>query len=69
VIVTHELGQAHRISDVLAFMYAGHIIEFGPTAQMFEKPREAATQEYLSGGLVTFPADDELAELVEGGAA
>jgi phosphate transport system ATP-binding protein len=69
VIVTHELGQAHRIADFLAFMYAGHIIEFGTTKQMFETPREAATRDYLSGGLVTLPADDELAELVEGGAA
>jgi phosphate transport system ATP-binding protein len=61
VIVTHELGQAHRISDYLAFMYAGHIIEFGPTKQMFESPRDPATREYLSGGLVTLPADDESA--------
>jgi phosphate transport system ATP-binding protein len=69
VIVTHELGQAHRISDFLAFMYAGHIIEFGPTKQLFEAPRESATREYLAGGLVTLPADDELAGLVRGGAA
>jgi phosphate transport system ATP-binding protein len=61
VIVTHELGQAHRISDFLAFMYAGHIIEFGPTKQMFESPRDPATREYLSGGLVTLPAGDESA--------
>jgi phosphate transport system ATP-binding protein len=69
VIVTHELGQAHRISDFLAFMYAGHIIEFGETRQMFERPSQASTHEYLSGGLVTIPADDDLADLIEGGAA
>jgi len=68
VIVTHELGQAYRISDYLAFMYAGHIIEFGTTKQMFEDPRESATREYLSGGLVTLDEDDDLSELVEGGA-
>jgi phosphate transport system ATP-binding protein len=69
VIVTHELGQAHRISDFLAFMYAGHIIEFGPTKQLFESPREAATGEYLAGGLVTLPTDDEAAVVAERGAA
>ena len=69
VIVTHELGQAERISDFLAFMYAGHIVEFGPTKQMFESPRDPATKEYLSGGLVTLPVEDEIASLVEGGVA
>ena len=69
VIVTHELGQAHRISDNLAFMYAGHIVEFGTTKQLFEAPRETATRDYLSGGLVTLPADDDLADLVRGGVA
>jgi phosphate transport system ATP-binding protein len=69
VIVTHELGQARRISDNLAFMYAGHIVEFGRTAQLFDSPREASTGEYLSGGLVTMPTDDDLVELVEGGVA
>jgi phosphate transport system ATP-binding protein len=68
VIVTHELGQAHRISDQLAFMYAGHVVEFGPTRQLFDHPREAATHEYLSGGLVTMPADEAVA-LAEAGVA
>ncbi|HEX8940949.1 MAG TPA: phosphate ABC transporter ATP-binding protein [Candidatus Limnocylindrales bacterium] len=61
VVVTHELGQAHRVSDYLAVMYDGQILEFGPTKQLFEQPRHAATREYLAGGLVT-DASDEPAE-------
>ncbi len=53
VIVTHEIGQARRLSDTLAFLYAGRVIECAPTPTMFSKPKEKATQEYLSGGLVT----------------
>ena len=68
VVVTHELGQAHRISDYLAFMYAGHIIEFGPTNALFDNPREASTREYLAGGLVTL-AGEEVEELAEAGVA
>lgn len=67
VVVTHELGQARRVSDHLAFMYAGRIVEFGPTGQLFERPREVATHEYLSGGLVTLP--DEVASLAEAAVA
>jgi phosphate transport system ATP-binding protein len=55
VIVTHDVPQAHRVSDYLAFLYGGHVVEFGETAAMFRNPREAATREYLAGGLVTLP--------------
>ena len=53
VAVTHELSQARRVSDYLAFIYEGHVVEYGETAQLFENPREEATRDYLSGGLVT----------------
>jgi phosphate transport system ATP-binding protein len=53
VAVTHELSQARRISDYLVFIYEGRIIEYGKTTELFEKPREDATREYLSGALVT----------------
>jgi phosphate transport system ATP-binding protein len=69
VIVTHDVGQAHRVSDFLTVLIGGHVLEFGPTKRLFEQPREEATREYLAGGLVTIPADDDLAELIEGGAA
>jgi phosphate transport system ATP-binding protein len=49
VIVTHNLGQAGRISDNTGFMYLGRMIEFAPTADMFMKPAAQQTQDYISG--------------------
>ena len=61
VIVTHDVGQAHRVSDWLTVLHSGQVMEFGPTKQLFVNPRLQATAEYLSGGLVTLPTDDEVA--------
>jgi phosphate transport system ATP-binding protein len=55
VIVTHDVSEARRISDFLLFMYEGHVIEYGETERLFSDPREAATRDYLAGGLVTLP--------------
>jgi phosphate transport system ATP-binding protein len=49
VIVTHNMGQAGRISDHTGFMYLGKMIEFGPTEEMFVRPRAKRTQDYISG--------------------
>ncbi len=49
VIVTHNMGQAARISDNTGFMYLGKMIEFTPTADMFLKPRTPRAQDYISG--------------------
>ena len=49
VIVTHNMGQAARISDNTGFMYLGRMIEFTPTADMFLKPRTQRAQDYVSG--------------------
>jgi len=49
VIVTHNMGQAARISDNTGFMYLGRMIEFTPTADMFLKPRTQRAQDYISG--------------------
>ncbi len=49
VVVTHNLQQALRISDNTAFLYLGRLIEFGPTREIFENPREELTKAYLSG--------------------
>jgi len=49
VIVTHNLQQARRVADRVAFMYLGDLVELGSTAQIFEAPRESATSEYVSG--------------------
>jgi phosphate transport system ATP-binding protein len=50
VIVTHNLQQAYRIADRVAFMYLGELVEYGPAEQVFGSPREARTKEYVSGG-------------------
>jgi phosphate transport system ATP-binding protein len=49
VMVTHNLQQAGRISDVTAFMYLGELVECGPTDQMFTKPSKRLTEEYITG--------------------
>ncbi len=49
VIVTHNMQQAKRISDYTGFFHLGDVVEFGTTAQMFQKPKEALTKEYVRG--------------------
>ncbi|QDU97635.1 Phosphate import ATP-binding protein PstB [Lignipirellula cremea] len=49
IIVTHNLQQAARISDFTAFMYAGDLVEHGPTARLFKEPQEKQTADYISG--------------------
>jgi len=48
-IVTHNMQQAARISDYTAFMYLGDLIEFGVTDQIFIKPQQKQTEEYITG--------------------
>jgi phosphate transport system ATP-binding protein len=49
VIVTHNLQQAQRIGDQVAFMYLGDLIEYGPADQVFHAPRQQRTRDYVSG--------------------
>jgi len=49
LIVTHNIGQAGRISDKTAFMYLGELIEFDATEKMFTNPEQKLTEKYLSG--------------------
>ncbi|MEX0887664.1 MAG: phosphate ABC transporter ATP-binding protein PstB [Phycisphaeraceae bacterium] len=49
LIVTHNMQQASRTSDYTAFMYLGRLIEYGPTADMFTKPRLRETEDYITG--------------------
>ena len=49
IIVTHNLQQAARASDHTAFFYVGELVEFGPTEQIFTRPREARTEAYITG--------------------
>lgn len=49
IIVTHNMQQAARVSDVTAFMYLGELIEVSPTQKIFENPAEKLTEEYITG--------------------
>ena len=49
VIVTHNMQQAARVSDLTAYMYLGELIEFGETRQLFLKPQKQATEDYITG--------------------
>jgi len=49
IIVTHNMQQASRVSDFTAFLYLGEVIEFGVTNQIFTKPKEELTENYISG--------------------
>jgi phosphate transport system ATP-binding protein len=49
VIVTHNMQQAARVSDWTAFFYEGKLIEFGTTEQIFRKPANQQTQDYITG--------------------
>ena len=48
-IVTHNMQQASRIGDYTGFMYLGKMIEFNDTEAMFNKPKKAMTERYLTG--------------------
>ncbi len=49
VIVTHNLQQAARVSDKTAFFWLGRLVEYGPTADMFTKPGDKLTEDYITG--------------------
>jgi phosphate transport system ATP-binding protein len=48
-IVTHNMQQAARCADQVAFFYLGELVEVGPAAQIFTAPKERRTQEYITG--------------------
>src|SRR5690606_11507128 len=49
VIVTHNMQQAARVSDYTSFMYLGRIVEYGPTDEIFMRPRLRDTNDYVTG--------------------
>ena len=49
IIVTHNMQQATRVSNMTAFFYLGELVEFAPTAQLFSAPKEKRTEDYLTG--------------------
>jgi phosphate transport system ATP-binding protein len=48
-IVTHNMQQAGRVSQHVAFMYLGELVEFGTTEQLFTNPTDKRTQDYITG--------------------
>ena len=49
IIVTHNMQQAARVSDFTAFLYEGLLIEYGRTPQLFTKPSQKQTEDYITG--------------------
>ena len=49
VIVTHNMQQAARISDETAFFLLGEMIEKGPTEEIFSRPKDKRTEDYITG--------------------
>jgi phosphate transport system ATP-binding protein len=49
VIVTHNMQQAARVADRTAFMLDGELVELGPTQDIFTKPSDRRTEEYVTG--------------------
>ena len=48
-IVAHNMQQASRVSDYTAFLYLGSLIEYGPTRDIFESPKNPLTEKYITG--------------------
>jgi phosphate transport system ATP-binding protein len=49
VIVTHNMQQARRVGDKVAFMYLGDLVEYGPAEQIFDAPQAQRTRDYVRG--------------------
>ena len=49
VIVTHNMHQAGRIADKTAFFLSGEVVEYGDTSDIFYKPRDKRTEDYITG--------------------
>jgi len=51
VIVTHNMQQAARVSDRTGLFWLGELVEFGDTDQIFTRPRQQRTEDYITGRL------------------
>ena len=49
IIVTHNMQQAARVSQSTAFFLLGEMIEFSPTVDLFERPKDSRTEDYVTG--------------------
>ena len=49
VVATHNMQQAGRVSDYVAFLSQGSLVEFGPTSDVFARPKDKRTEDYITG--------------------
>ena len=49
VIVTHNMQQAARVSDWTGFFLLGEVVEYGPTSEIFSRPKDKRTEDYITG--------------------
>ena len=52
ILVTHNVFQARRLATRVALLLDGGLVEVGPTAQLFDSPRDPRTAQFMSGELV-----------------
>jgi phosphate transport system ATP-binding protein len=52
VLVTHDMLQAARVADAVAFLYKGEVVEFGSSPEIFENPKNKLTEDYIRGRLI-----------------
>ena len=52
VLVTHDMRQAARVGNQVAFLYKGGLVEIGSSPQIFENPKQELTEKYISGRLI-----------------
>jgi tungstate transport system ATP-binding protein len=64
VLATHDLHQVQRVSDRVAFVHAGEVVESGPPAALFENPQDPRTKRFLDGELLYEDADEPDAKSV-----
>ncbi|MEA2085442.1 MAG: phosphate ABC transporter ATP-binding protein PstB [Chloroflexota bacterium] len=49
VVVTHNMQQAARVSDWTGFFLLGEMVEYGPTSELFSRPKDKKTEDYITG--------------------
>jgi phosphate transport system ATP-binding protein len=49
ILVTHNIAQAGRVSDLIVFLYLGELIEFGPAGRLLATPKDKRTEDFLTG--------------------
>jgi len=57
VVATHDMNQAERLSDRVAFVFEGELVESGPPERIFDDPRDPRTRQFVSGELM-YDADE-----------